>query len=321
MGPPLIFSKKIFNPGDHGAMAAPDVAPDGKQAIPTPGAGSKKLDFIHQLRTQRFSTQRSELENFFNDRPKEFEKFQAEARDKKFLEKHSIEWLTDTSKPENPKYTLKLNSRYVILQNMPFEMYWNFRNYQAQTIQKRLDSGPDETQKEYLNKCLALYKNVSIEVDPATVPPSKQQAYIKCDGKTLVSITTDNTDNKNNMIFKIDPSLKDQELDRAILLMIDQVTRQQERSMDNRLEIFGYENNPTIALRIYQLAILEGSRPEIHKDTLAAWQAKAANTSNPDERNKFNNALDFLKLSETELKSTDLNNFLAKQPQPHLKKK
>jgi len=285
---------------------------------------SNKGKFLYPLKTNKF-----ELQNFFNS--KSFEKYQKDAPFGEFLKDYLMPLSELTGSADKPNYHLKYNSAQALIQRMPFDMYFEFRNYQAQNIKNQLerlnldeDDKTDELKqakwklfnktfpfakpfttanfeerKAYFKQLRELYKDVSIEVDPK----DSQKAYIKQgvkpNDKTLVSITTDHTVNGNshlnNMILTINPSLKGAELDHAIRLMMDQSTRQQERSMDNQLEISGYHNKPEVALRIYQLAILERSRPEIHPATLEAWKKKveAFKDSDPKRSAEFQRALDF----------------------------
>lgn len=322
---------------------------------------SSNINFIYPLRTEKL-----ELQNFFNF-PNKFENYQTKQPFQEFLEKGN--YLISGSKP--PDYKLKFNSAQPIIEQMRFDMYFTFRNYQIQNMQQeiqknidlleRLRLHPDENnelqekkwlkifkkrpeitntfeaRKAYFEKLKNLYKDVSIEVDPDEHNKGNNVAHIyKLDPVTkqkmqLVTIKTDHSGGKNNMSFTLDSSLKGKDLDNAIVLMMDQSTRKQESSKSNLLEISGYKNKPEIALRIYQLAILQGSRPTIHQDTLDAWQAKADDINNP-ERDKFAKAIKFhekykdiaaknrinklkklLELQKQELKGINLKEYLSQQ--------
>ena len=295
------------------------------------GIGSSddlRSTFLKPLTTQAF-----ELEDFFNEEQELFQKNPRYADFLKEFLLDPIFSGKIYRDPDDPQYKLQFNATQGVIQKMPFDMYCKFRNHQIKRIREEvgilqrleLKKDPDsedvklktwakikqklpwmpdnfEARKAYLKQIKNLYEDVSIEIDQKN--PNK--AYIKSGvkenddedgpkqaGKTLITITSDHSNNLNNMVFEINPSIKDpKELDKAICVMMDQAVRNKERSVSNRLEISGYHNRPDIVLRIYQLAILQGHRPTINNGTLAAWQAKANDPNNPDQ-NKFQQAIDF----------------------------
>ena len=181
---------------------------------------------------------------------------------------------------------------------------------------------------EYYKRMLKLYDGISIDVQKPSKEYPNGRTVITKNGDELVIIKEDLSNNLNNMIFEIPSSLTKgndpktlEKLDQAITAMIDQTTRMRERSDDKRLEISGYENNPRVALRIYELAILQGSKPTLHKDTLAAWRAKAISENDPN--GKFAKALkDYEKLVMSKPLSTfkKLKKLAAKKIQDRAKK-
>lgn len=135
-----------------------------------------------------------------------------------------------------------------------------------------------ETESNTANKIII--KNANFKLDE----PTRNQLVQKL--ANLVTIETDHTDNQNNILFKINSSLTGQELDNTILHLIEFITQQKQPKI--ALEISGYKNNPTMALRIYQFALVQELSPSIDPNILKAWEEGSANdASNPAESHNF----------------------------------
>ncbi len=181
------------------------------------------------------------------------------------------------------------------VQEMSLDQYWKFRNDQINDIKQSLQNInltaeqygeiPEQlwqqhleklpwikkiasAKKTYFNQLITLYNNIAIQSDQN----NQNQAFIKEGDKILVIISIDQS---NNTIFKIDTSLTTPQLNKAIILMIEQVVKYQDRSGHNKLEIAGYHHNPEIVLKLYQLAILQDCLPEISNNILKTWEEKA----------------------------------------------
>ena len=183
---------------------------------------------------------------------------------------------------------------------------------------------PTETLKariDYYKKLTALFKDVSMSPvpDDPKVPQDSKTYYIKRgigdNQKTLVTIKEEEN---NKLSFKISSKLTEEEKKDAILIMLDQTTRQRERSASTQLTISGYLGNPKMALQIYQSALLQGSTPSISEATLAEWGRRSKDESlSEDEKRKYVQALIFhdkyQKIITDPKKRRNLRKLIAKQ--------
>lgn len=345
------------NPTD-GELEAVVTVPDTTADQPDNTAPSTNDDFIYPLSTKKF-----ELNNFFNT-------YYKDSNAKQSIDKKLYDYFQDFS--NSPPYKL-INERVAkqLIQQLPFGMYMNFRNYQMSQmqhqatqqlndLQQRLNliqtstastvnpddfkdnspwwekfapkwlnklqgkQDPTETLKariDYYKKLTALFNNVSIssEPDDPKDPKDPTTYYIKREiegnQKTLVTIKEELN---NNLSFKISSKLTEEQKKDAILIMLDQTTRQRERSASTELTISGYLGNPKMALQIYQLALLQGSTPSISEKTLTEWGKRSTDESlSEQERNKYLEALKFhdkyQKITTDLTKQKKLRKFIAKQ--------
>lgn len=315
------------NPKDGELEAV--IVPDTTTDQPDDTASSTNNDFIYPLSTKKF-----ELNNFFNTYYRDseaknsiskelhgyFQNFQNsspyklinERRAKQLIQKMPFDmymnfrnYQMSQMQPQAEQQLNDLQKRLNLIQTSPDNFkdnspWWEkFAPKWLNKLQGKQD--PTETLKariDYYKKITKLFKNVSMssEPDDPKVAKDPKTYYIKRktdDGNQETLVTIKEKAN-NRLSFTINPKLIGEQKKDAILIMLDQTTRQRERSASTELTISGYLGNPKMALQIYQLALLQGSTPSISEKTLTEWGRRSTDESlSEEERNKYLEALKF----------------------------
>lgn len=232
----------------------------------------------------------------------QFRNFQIENIQALLLERFKLQQEVDPADPNKTKLQ-SIDSTLNQLIDAMYEAYPWTRKF-AETVGGVTTRSTTKEREEYLNKIIEFYSGVSIVIQPEDQEKkTPRQVFIQKEDptnqqKTTLVTITENSDNTTT--FKIPPEVikgDPVQLDHAVSLMMDQATRSRERSWDLNQTISGWHNRPDIALRMYQLAILNGSIPKISGTTIEAWKQMA--NSNDPRAAEFKKAMELLEIFES----------------------
>lgn len=152
----------------------------------------------------------------------------------------------------------------------------------------------------YLHGRYHLYKDIGIDIEPANDANDISKTIIKQGNTPLVTITYDpKLQASTHYKVEIASGLTQKASEKAMFLIIDQTIKSKELTNTAGISVYGFEDNPKAALKLFMLAMNSGlSNIDIEKETKAAWKAKS--TSIPDDQeNPYKQALDMINSLET----------------------
>lgn len=149
---------------------------------------------------------------------------------------------------------------------------------------------------EYAKYMCSIYDNVKMEV-------TKDKTLVQDENNTTLFTITYSDQNKDkeklpaHYQFEFSQGLDDQQLTKAVYIMLDQAHRAKELTNTHGITIYGFKNNPQKALQIFILCANNNLRNiRIDEETKKAWQEQATKYCPPDPDNYkvFKDALDIL---------------------------